>query len=67
MLRLIPVALLSLLTTLVYAVDEDPPVGSNMTAVVVFFVLMVVCVGLYVWFTIRNEKAPKEKKEGDKF
>lgn len=67
MLRLIPATLLSLVATLVHAVEEEPPVETSMTAVVIFFVLAVLCVGAYVWFTVRNEKQPKEKREGDKF
>jgi hypothetical protein len=66
MLRLIPVTVLSLLTTLVYAVEEEPPVETSMTAVIVFFAISILCVGLYVWYTMKNEKN-KEKKEGDKF
>jgi divalent metal cation (Fe/Co/Zn/Cd) transporter len=66
--RIIPVALSLLWSSLAFAIEaEEPPVESNTTGIVIFFVAVVVCVALYVWFTLRAEKKPDKEKLGDKF
>ena len=53
--------------SLAHAVEEEQPVETSNTGVVVFVVAVVVCVIAFGWYMYRNEKKPEEEKLGDKF
>jgi hypothetical protein len=51
-----------------HAVEQtEPPVESNTTGIVVFFVLAIGCFALYLWYTWKAEKKSEDEKLGDKF
>lgn len=50
-----------------YALEEDPPVETNTTIILIFAALFIICIALYVWYTWKGEKKSDEDKRGDKF
>jgi hypothetical protein len=50
------------------AVADEPeqPMETSTTGVVIFFLVAIICIGLYVWYTVKGEKKSKDNKEGDK-
>lgn len=53
--------------SLAQAVEEEQPVETSSTGIVVFLVALVVCVAAFGWYMYRNEKKPEQEKLGEKF
>jgi membrane protease YdiL (CAAX protease family) len=61
-------ALLSLLWfSLAHAEEAEQPMETSTIGVVVFVIVLIACVGVYAWFTWKNEKKSDDEKLGEKF
>jgi len=67
MLRSILASSLLFWVALAHAVEEEQPMETSTTGIIVFVVALVICVGAYVWYTMKAEKKPESEKEGEKF
>ena len=61
-------SLLYLFSSFALGVDEtEPPLEANMTGVIVFGIIAVICVIWFGWYMWKNAKRPDSEKEGEKF
>ncbi len=68
MLRFLASAFPLLYVSLAHAIEQaEEPVEVNMTVIVIFVAVSVVCVAVFGWYMWKNEKTPEDKKLGDKF
>ena len=66
LLAALPVLYFSLVS-LAQAVEEEQPVETSSTGIIVFVVASVICIVIFGWYMWKNEKKPDEEKLGDKF
>ncbi len=67
MLRSLAALLPVLWLSLAHAEDAEQPMETSTIGIIVFVLVLLACVGVYVWLTWKNEKKPEEEKLGEKF
>ncbi len=57
----------ALFSSLAHAIEEEQPVETSTTGIVVFVIACVICIAIFGWYMWKNEKKSDQEKLGDKF
>ena len=67
MLKLLPSILFVLWCSIAYAVEEEQPVETSTTGILIFVIACVACAAWFGWYMWKNAKKSDKEKEGEKF